>query len=84
MKQDHAFHRALWEIADHAILIKVVSSPRVRLRRFLYEDARAFSHDQAHRHVGSHDELIDILKSGDFVAAQAEIHSTSWQTRNGF
>lgn len=43
MKQDYSFHRALCEIADHAILIEVVSSPRVRLRRFLYEDARAVS-----------------------------------------
>ena len=84
MKQDHAFHRALWEIADHAILIKIVSSPRARLSGFLYEDASAFSQEQAHRHVGSHDELSDILKSGDVVAAQAEIHSTFWQPRNGF
>ncbi len=72
-EQDYAFHRTLWEIADHSILIEVVSSLRARLSRFLYEAASALSQQHAHRHVDSHDELINILKSGDVAAAQAEI-----------
>jgi DNA-binding GntR family transcriptional regulator len=72
-EQDYAFHRALWEIADHAILIEVVASLRARLSRFLYEAASALSHEHASRHVDSHDELIDILMSSDVAAAQAEI-----------
>ena len=73
MNRTIAFHRTLWEIADHAILIEVVSGLRARFSRFLYEAASALSQEQAHRHVDSHDELIDILKSGDVMAAQAEI-----------
>jgi DNA-binding GntR family transcriptional regulator len=72
-EQDYAFHRTLWEIADHSILLEVVSSLRARLSRFLYEAASALSHEHAIRHVDSHDELIDILKRGDVSTAQAEI-----------
>ena len=72
-EQDYAFHRALWEIADHSILIELVASLRARLSRFLYEAASALSQEHASRHVDSHDELINILKSGNVAAARAEI-----------
>ena len=72
-EQDYAFHRTLWEIADHSILIEVVSGLRARLSRFLYEAASALPRENANRHVDSHDEMINILKSGDVAAAQAEI-----------
>jgi DNA-binding GntR family transcriptional regulator len=50
-----------------------VASLRARLSRFLYEAASALSQEHANRHVDSHDELINILKSGDVAAAQTEI-----------
>ena len=72
-EEDYAFHRALWEMADHSILLEVVSSLRSRISRFVYEATTALSQERAHRHVDSHDEMIDILKSGDVPAARAEV-----------
>lgn len=71
-EQDYAFHRTLWEIADHSILLEIVSSLRARISRFVYEATAALPRDLAHRHVDSHDELIDILKQRDVAVAQAE------------
>jgi DNA-binding GntR family transcriptional regulator len=72
-EQDYAFHHALWEIAHHSLLLEVVSGLRSRLSRFLYEANSALSQEGASRHVDSHDEFIDVLKSGDVVTAQREI-----------
>jgi DNA-binding GntR family transcriptional regulator len=72
-EQDYAFHRALWEMAGHSILLEIVASLRSRLSRFVYEATTALSQERAHRHVDSHDEMVDILKSGDVPAARAEI-----------
>lgn len=72
-EQDYAFHRTLWEIAEHSILSEVAASLRARLSRFLYEATSALPPEHASRHVDSHEELIDILKRGDVAAAQAEI-----------
>ena len=72
-EQDYAFHCTLWEIADHSILLEIVSSLRTRLNRFLYEATSALPTEQASRHVASHDEMIEILKGGDVAIAQAEI-----------
>jgi DNA-binding GntR family transcriptional regulator len=72
-EQDYAFHRALWEIADHSILLEIVASLRARISRFVYEATTALSQERANRHVDTHDEMIDILKSGDVAAARAEV-----------
>ncbi|MBW7882992.1 MAG: GntR family transcriptional regulator [Caldilineaceae bacterium] len=72
-EQDYAFHLMLWEIANHAILLEIVSSLRSRISRFLYEATTALPKEPANTHVDSHDDLIDILKSGDIEAAHAEI-----------
>lgn len=72
-EQDYAFHLALWEIANHSILMEVVSGLRSRVSRFLYEATSVLPQEWAHRHVDSHDEMIDVLKSGDVDAAQREI-----------
>jgi DNA-binding GntR family transcriptional regulator len=82
-EQDYAFHYALWEIAHHSLLLEVVSGLRSRLSRFLYEANSALSQEGASRHVDSHDEFIDVLKSGDVATAQREIaiHILSAKTR---
>jgi len=72
-EQDYAFHRKLWEIADHLILLEVVSSLRMRVSRFIYVATSVLPKEWANRHVESHDELIDILKRRDVAVAQAEI-----------
>lgn len=68
-EQDYNFHLTLWRLADHSILLEVVSSLRSRISRFLYEANSALSSAPANTHVDSHDDLIDILSSGDVAAA---------------
>ena len=38
---DIQFHNTLWQIADHSILLEVVSGLRSRISRFLYEAVSA-------------------------------------------
>jgi DNA-binding GntR family transcriptional regulator len=72
-EQDYAYHRTLWEIADHSILLELVSSLRTRISRFVYEATSALPKERAADHVSSHGKLIDIVKSGDVIAAKAEM-----------
>jgi DNA-binding GntR family transcriptional regulator len=69
---DYDFHRTLWEIADHSIMLEMVESLRSRISRFLYEATSAIPAPQLAEHVNSHDDLINVLASGDLEAAQAE------------
>jgi len=72
-EQDYAYHYALWEIADHAILLEVASSLRARISRFLYEASSALPNDRANTHVDSHDVLLDLISRGEVEAAKAEV-----------
>jgi DNA-binding GntR family transcriptional regulator len=71
--QDYLFHNALWEIADHALLLEVVSGLRARINRFLGEATGLLPASQRDMHVNSHDYLVDIISRGDVEEAQAEI-----------
>ncbi|MBI3958246.1 MAG: GntR family transcriptional regulator [Chloroflexi bacterium] len=70
---DYNFHYALWEIAEHSLMLEVVSSLRSRISRFLYEATSALTPAHLTVHVNSHDELIEIIKAGDVAIAQEEI-----------
>lgn len=72
-EQDARFHRTLWEIADHALLLEVVAGLRARINRFLGEATAALPLSQRAMHVDSHDALIDIIQQGDVEAARVEI-----------
>ena len=72
-EQDYRFHFILWEIADHSIVLEVVSSLRTRISRFLYEANGALPADQLTTHVDSHDHLIEVIKNGDVAIAQEEM-----------
>jgi DNA-binding GntR family transcriptional regulator len=72
-EQDYRFHYILWEIADHSIMLEVVSSLRSRISRFLYEANGALPTDQLTSHVDSHDNLIEIIKNGNVAVAQDEM-----------
>jgi DNA-binding GntR family transcriptional regulator len=67
---DREFHGVLWEVADHGLLLEVVSSLRSRLNRFLYEAAIATSGFKFDLYIASHTKLLKVLSSGDVVAAQ--------------
>ncbi len=70
---DYEFHHTLWEIAEHDLLLEVISSLRARLSRFLYEANGALPDTELDHHIDSHDYLIDVLKKGDLVQAQEEM-----------
>lgn len=72
-EQDYLFHSALWEIADHALLLEVVSGLRARINRFLGEATAVLPASQRDMHIDSHDYLIDILVTGNEKAAKKEI-----------
>lgn len=72
-EQDYRFHYTVWEIADHSLMLEVVSSLRARISRFLYEANGALPTDQLTTHVDSHDNLIEIIKAGDVAVAQDEM-----------
>jgi len=70
---DLQFHNTLWEIADHRLLYEVVSSLRSRTNRFLYEAVSATPNFQFDIYIAAHTNLLNVLKSGDMMAAQEEI-----------
>ncbi len=70
---DYNFHYTLWEVAEHSIMLEVVSSLRSRISRFLYEANSALPSTQLTTHVDSHNDLIEIIKTGDVATAQDEM-----------
>ena len=70
---DTQFHQTLWQIADHSILLEVVSGLRSRISRFLYEATIALPPSELETHVEGHGEFIDTMKSGDVVVAKDAI-----------
>jgi DNA-binding GntR family transcriptional regulator len=82
-EQDYLFHNVLWEIADHSLLLEVVSGLRARINRFLGEATAVLPASQRDMHVDSHDHLIDIIKKGDVNEAKREItrHVVGAKTR---
>jgi DNA-binding GntR family transcriptional regulator len=69
---DTQFHYTLWQIADHSILLEVVSSLRSRISRFLYEATIALPLLELEAHVAGHGVLIEVL-SGDVMVAKDAI-----------
>jgi DNA-binding GntR family transcriptional regulator len=72
-EQDLAFHHLLWRIADHHLLLEVVSGLRSRINRFLSEAAGAMPPSQLEAYIASHTDLISALASGDVPRAQRNI-----------
>ena len=72
-EQDYLFHNVLWEIADHSLLLEVVSGLRARINRFLGEATAVLPASQRHMHIDSHDHLINIILKGDVGEAKTEI-----------
>lgn len=68
--QDYHFHHTLWQIANHSMMIEVLSTLRARISRFLYEANGALTSAELGMHIDSHDELIEILRSSNVPQAQ--------------
>ena len=72
-ERDAQFHHTLWALADHSMLLEVVSGLRSRISRFLSEATSTLPASELTSHATAHDQLIDILSSGDLARAQAAI-----------
>jgi DNA-binding GntR family transcriptional regulator len=70
---DYQFHSILWEVANHALLLEVVSGLRTRINRFLFEAAGLLPTTNLEAHINTHDDLIDVLKAGNVANAQREM-----------
>ena len=68
--QDYHFHLTLWQIAEHSMMIEVLSTLRARISRFLYEANGALTSAELGMHIDSHDDLIEILRSGNIPQTQ--------------
>jgi DNA-binding GntR family transcriptional regulator len=70
---DYDFHFTIWKIADHGLLLEVISSLRSRISRFLYEANGALYDSQADllsQHINGHDKIVNALMSGNITYAQ--------------
>ncbi|MEZ4729761.1 MAG: GntR family transcriptional regulator [Caldilineaceae bacterium] len=79
---DYHFHSTLWSIADHSLLLEVVSGLRSRLNRFLFEAAGVLPASEIDTHINTHDALIEVLKQENVVLAQAEMTNHVLAARN--
>lgn len=70
---DLGFHRTLWEIADHSLLLEVVSKLRSRINHFLYQAAASTKGFQFDTYIAAHETLLRMLKGSDVAAAQDEM-----------
>lgn len=72
-ERDAQFHHALWTLTEHNLLLEVVSGLRSRISRFLSEATSALPASELTTHATAHNQLIDILSSGDLERAQDAI-----------
>jgi DNA-binding GntR family transcriptional regulator len=67
---DQQFHEYLWRLADHTLLVEVAGQLRSRVSHFLRAAAAPLGPSGMRRHAQSHQELLDIIASGDQRAAE--------------
>ncbi|MCA9797709.1 MAG: FCD domain-containing protein, partial [Candidatus Eremiobacteraeota bacterium] len=60
-------------VAEHSLLLEVVSGLRTRINRFLFEAAGLLPPTNLEAHINTHDVLIDVLKEGNIANAQDEM-----------
>ncbi|MEB4614546.1 GntR family transcriptional regulator, partial [Leucobacter sp. M11] len=71
LTHDRKFHEALWEMADHGMLMAVSAQLRGRINGFLRAANAALPQDALVEHALSHEILIAAIAGGDPAAAQA-------------
>lgn len=70
---DAQFHSTLWQIAEHSILLEVVSSLRQRVNRFLFETISLMHSAELIGAVTSHEALLAALTGRNVEAAKQEM-----------
>ena len=80
---DYHFHSTLWAIADHSLLLEMISGLRSRINRFLFEAAGVLPASEVDTHIAAHDTLINVLMQADVALAQATMteHILAARTR---
>lgn len=69
-KLDQEFHEYLWRLTDHALLMEVAGQLRSRVSHFYRAAAAPLGPNGLRRHAESHQELLDVIGSGDRRAAE--------------
>jgi DNA-binding GntR family transcriptional regulator len=69
-KLDQEFHEYLWRLTDHALLMEVAGQLRSRVSHFYRAAAAPLGPDGLRRHAETHQELLDLIASGDRRAAE--------------
>ena len=67
---DQQFHEYLWRLSDHALLMEVAGQLRSRVSHFYRAAAAPLGPDGLRRHAETHQELLDLIASGDRRAAE--------------
>jgi DNA-binding GntR family transcriptional regulator len=67
---DQQFHEYLWHLTDHALLVEVAGQLRSRVSHFFRAAAQSLGPDGMRRHAEAHQELLDVIASGDQRAAE--------------
>ncbi len=67
---DQQFHQRLWELTDNSLLMEVAAQMRSRTSHFYRAAAASLAPDELRRHAYSHQELLDVIASGDLRAAE--------------
>ncbi len=67
---DQQFHEYLWRLTDHALLVEVAGQLRSRVSHFFRAAAAPLGPDGMRRHAQTHQELLDVIASGDPRAAE--------------
>jgi DNA-binding GntR family transcriptional regulator len=67
---DQQFHQRLWELTDHAVLVELAAQMRSRTSHFYRAAAASLGPDEVRRHADSHQQLLDVIASGDRRAAE--------------
>jgi DNA-binding GntR family transcriptional regulator len=67
---DQEFHQRLWELTDHTLLVELAAQMRSRMSHFYRAAAASLGPDEVRRHADSHQQLLDVIASGDRRAAE--------------
>lgn len=67
---DQQFHQRLWELTDHALLVEMAAQMRSRMSHFFRAAAASLGPDELRRHAEDHQQLLDVIASGDRHAAE--------------
>jgi DNA-binding GntR family transcriptional regulator len=71
---DAEFHATMWRMAEHKVLMEMVSSLRQRVAQLLNETIGLMSDDSLELIIGSHEQLITALGSGQVTLAREEMN----------